>query len=115
TKITYRALDNSLNFPVIKVDIIDVDTLVGKKVKSDHYNDVIFYALGKDAGKLFWSKSGYFDHINDTTSLFYSVSYFDSDDGMTAEQIDNFLTEGGIGFVVGKDTLNVEACQAVDP
>ena len=115
TKIIYRDTANSLNFPVIKVDFIDIDTIIGKKVEKESYDDVVFYAIGKDSGKYFWSKPNYFQHLDDTTSLFFSVSYFDSKDGMTAEAIENFLIKGGIGLVAGKDTLNIEACQTVQP
>lgn len=115
TKITYRDSENSFNFPVIKVDFFDVDTLIGKKIREEQYNEVIFYALGSDSGKLFWSKPGYYEHSGDTTSLFFSVSYFVTEDaeGPTPDAIERFLANGGVRLISGQDTTNLVSCQVL--
>lgn len=116
TKITYYDIEDLLAPPFIKVDFIDVDTLIGKRAKAEGYSDIIFYSLGKDSSKFFWLKPNYFEHKGDTTSLLLSVSYFvrEEGDGLTPKAIESLLIKGGVGLVAGSDTTNLRACQVLD-
>lgn len=108
--LSYDPRDKTFNPALIKITIINPDTVISSGVKSGALKDILFYAIPKDP-RFYFKKTEYFEIKNDTIVLGVLTNYFKADTvrKWNPRDVETKLKKE-VGLVINNDTIYIKRC-----
>ncbi|WP_306353668.1 hypothetical protein [Flavobacterium sp. '19STA2R22 D10 B1'] len=108
----YKTNESPIEPALIKVSVIDNQSVIEKSMKNEQFKQVLFYSIKEDQKIGFYMKKNSYEKREDTIILYLGTSYFSAnkDRKWESKEVEDYLTQKGIGLVIGKDTIRMDKC-----
>lgn len=108
--LSYDPRYKTFNPALIKITIVDSDTIITNSLKSKTLTEVFFYAISKK-DQFNFRKTDYYEIKNDTVIIGVLTNYFKADSSKKWLSKDvEVILNNDVGLIIKNDTIHVKQC-----